>query len=229
MSDLPRVCICLLTYQRYEYAVRTIRSAIENITYEGELAVHIADDGSEPPYRKDLFDFVGGFEGLATVTCSDAQRAGYGGNFNLAMQTMHSEAEIILPLEDDWELARPLDLTPLVKTLLDANGIQCIRMGYLGWTAELRGKLVASNGSQYLLFDHESPEHHVFSGHPRLETVEFEKNVGPWPKGLEAGQTERVVSNYGEARQGVAWPLDLLPPRGDLFLHIGTVESVSPE
>ena len=112
-----------------------------------------------------------------------------------------------------------------MKTLFDANaGVECLRLGYIGFTQALTGSLVHTPAGVVFRFHGDSPEPHIFAGHPRLETREFERRVGPWPEGLAAGKTEFEVCQRDEARQGVGFPLDLIHPRGDLFAHIGALE-----
>jgi len=222
----PDICVLLLTYSRTDYARKTIAKCLANIKYSGGILLHIADDGSSEEHRSELIKCSKVFDMEPTI--SNSQRGGYGPNYNLALQVVHSRAEIILPLEDDWELLRPLDLDPLVEAL-EERQFGCIRMGYIGYTQELRGKFVSAVGQQFLLLDPESPEPHVWAGHPRLETRDWERSVGPWPENpdLDPGTTEFLVAQRKEARQGVVWPIDLIHPRGDLWGHIGTQTSRS--
>lgn len=230
MTEWPTVAIVLLTYEPggddpRRTAETTLRNALSWIRYSGPLDVHIADDGSEEAHRAHLAEIAGGYEHVQNVGVTNAERGGYGKSYNLAMQAVHAGAEIILPLEDDWELLRPLDLNPLVETLVDPTlGIDCLRLGYIGWTQEVRGELLHTPADTVFLFDPESSEPHVFAGHPRLETRDFERAIGPWTEGLPAGATEFDVSQRPEARVGVGFPLDLIHPRGDLFAHIGARE-----
>lgn len=218
----PALALVLLTYDRPETAFRTLRAALDRIEYPGPIDVHIADDGSPVGYLDDLRQLAGGYEGVRQVGQTNAARRGYGASYNLATQVIHAEHQLVLPLEDDWELTRPLPLEPLVATLWGHYGIDCIRLGYLGFTQELRGRVVETPAGKMLLLDPDSEEPHVFTGHPRLELVDFQRRVGAWPEGLPAGRTEWEVSARPEARRGVAWPMDVVMPRGDLFVHIGT-------
>ena len=88
---------------------------------------------------------------------------------------------------------------------------------------------MSAEGLWWLALDPDSPEPHVFAGHPRLELAEWERYVGPWPEGLAAGPTEFEVAHRREARMGVAWPIDLIKPTGDAFVHIGTVPTATME
>lgn len=220
--------ICLLTYNRPEYAERTLRSTLDNVSYDGPLSVHIADDGTEDDnYIPRLKEIAGGYEFVRGVGSSNSLRGGYGANYNAAMQSVHQWSRYVLPLEDDWELRGHLDLTELARMLDQDEAFGCIRLGYIGFTQELRGQFVYHEAmhKMYLLFDPTTPEPHVFAGHPRLETVEWERAVGPWPEGRDPGDTEFMVAHRKAARRGVLWPLDLVKPSGGLFCHIGTVRS----
>lgn len=219
------ITIVLFTCNRPRYAETTLVSTLNRMHMGEPIWVHIADDGSPPEDTELLRQIAGGYDFVMKATSSNAGGNGYGASYNLATQVTHLEADVILSLEDDWELTRELPIQRLANVLRGDNGIDCIRLGYIGWTQELRGKFVKGEGDSYLLFDPDSPEPHVFAGHPRLETVEFQRRVGPWPEGQDAGTTEFIVSQRREARQGIAWPVDLVHPRGDMFGHIGSVQA----
>lgn len=218
-----KVAIILFTYNRLAYAKRTIAAVHSNLRVSGDVWLHIADDGSSQAYRDELFKFAHEHFG-DKVSITNSERRGYGASYNLATQAVHEAAEFILPLEDDWELSRELNLDPLLNALKDPR-ISCIRLGYVGWTQALRGEFIASAGKTYLLLDPSSPEPHVFAGHPRIETVKRQRLIGPWPEGLRAGETEFAVAHWPEARAGIVWPVDLVLAYGDLFLHIGSVKA----
>lgn len=205
-----------------------------------ELTVHIASDGDTPEYINQLKMIVGA-SGRGKCSVSNSEGNGYGANYNLAMQTVHTQLGVrwVLPLEDDWELIRPLDIGGILELLshegeiepglenevADYSIIGCCRMGYIGYTQPLRTAFIKHNGNHYLLFDPLSAEPHVFAGHPRIETVEWERWLGPWPQGLHPGQTEWEVAHKANSREGVVWPIDLIKPYGDAFCHIGTDRS----
>lgn len=218
--------IMLLTYHRLDYAMETLRSVLRYAHTDDQLRVHIASDGDEPWYIDMLTELVANERPEAAVglTVSNSQRQGYGANFNLGTQTVHGYATHVLPLEDDWRLTRDLDLD-LFAGALDELQAGCIRLGYLGYTQPLRGEFAQSYGRHWLRLDPASAEPHVFAGHPRLETVAWERSVGPWPEGLQPGETEFAVAHLPAARTGVVWPIQEVKPYGDLFVHIGTVRS----
>lgn len=242
MTQWPTVGVIFLTYapdsddgQKRSAIAHTSMSALRRgLRYSGTVRVHIADDGSErSSHVSSLVGVARRRWGGPTVT--DSHRGGYGASYNLATQVVHGDAEVLLVLEDDWELTRMLDLDPLVATLVTApppdgddivRRIRCIRMGYLGQTKPIRGEVVTRAAGKMLVLDPASEERHIFAGGPRLETREFERDLGPWPEGLAAGWTEFEVSGRPASRDGVAWPLDYGPASqsdGSLFRHIGAV------
>lgn len=224
-----KLYIMLLTYAdsldspRAKYAERTLRSVLDNLVYDGPISVHIADDGSPQEFRDLLVDIAGGYERVQGVTVTNAERRGYGASYNLATQVVHTWADVILPLEDDWELRQPLDVNGHVATLLSESPIRSIRLGYLGLTQDLIGTLGKENGTIYLLFDPDSPERHVNAGHPRLETLEYERSVGTWVEDVDPGMTEHLWCGRRAARTGVAWIVG--SPLMGYFVHIGTVQA----
>lgn len=230
----PRLTVMLLTYApsldspRSYYAHRTLRSTLDFLSYPGDVWVHIADDGSDPAHVASLRELAGGYAHVRGIGATNAERRGYGASYNLATQQVHIVPGLVLPLEDDWVLERVLDLEPYAHALIQPDSpVSCVRLGYIGYTQPLRSQIVDVASVRYLLFDPKSEERHVCAGHPRLETVAWEKRVGPWPEGLDPGTTEFVWCGFDEAREGVAWPLDT--PAGGWYHHVGTVQARSDQ
>lgn len=231
MSDCPRLTLILLTYEPggevpRQTAEPVLRAFLDFARYPDPIHVHIADDGSAEGHVERLRDIAGGYATVGTVGATNAGRRGYGHSYNLATQAVHPHGGACVVLEDDWLLKRPLDLEPLVETLA-SPAIDCIRLGYVGFTQQLRGEFVHTPAGPMVQLDPMSEEPHVAAGHARIETVEYERRVGPWPEGLAPGATEFGWTRRIEARTGVVWPLDLGPAsqRADsLFCHIGSVE-----
>jgi len=217
------ICIILLTYNRLAVAKRCLLSVAKNLKASEEFWMHIADDGSTQDYRDELAELARSLYG-GNVSITNSQRTGYGGNYNTATQVVHRIADLMLPLEDDWELVRELNLDP-IAAVLRAGIFGCVRMAYIGITQELRGRFVSAEGLQWLELDPDSPEPHVFTGGPRLERVDWERAVGPWMERQDQGVTELEITQRPASRFGVAWPVDLIFPRGDAFAHIGSVKA----
>src|SRR3990167_1626144 len=191
------LCVMLLTYDRFDYAERTLEALRENLQSPVPVHIHIADDGDPPDYRGNLVGVAAALFGSEAVSITNSERRGYGASYNLATMAAHTISDILLPLEDDWVLTRPLDIAPMIETLGDGD-IRCIRMGYIGYTQTLRGEFAYRHGNHYLLFDSASEEPHVFAGGPRLETKEFEVAVGLWPEMMADRKSTRLNSSHSQ-------------------------------
>jgi hypothetical protein len=239
---MTKVGVMFLTYTpemnhpRVQYAQQCLYALLTKLSFTGgELLWHIADDGSPPEHVEKLREMIVRKTGVEP-TVSVTTHMGYGANYNHATQVLHPMVDIMLPVEEDWELVRGFDISNLVRALedspddtLDPDYIGCIRLGYLGWTERIAGWLTQLAGQTFFRFNQDSLENHVFAGHPRLETVEFEQLVGPWPEGLRAGYTEMEVCNRPESRNGVAWPMDADVNASQdycrLFAHVGETQA----
>lgn len=233
------VCLLLLTYApsvehpRADYARKTLDAALTNLATRSSVKLHIAHDGSDLAHVAELVSRAE-LSGLS-VSVTNAERGGYGRSYNLATQEIHQWADYVLPLEDDWVLTQRLDLDALIESMEASEGdLRCIRMGYLGWTHPIVGSIEKYGTQSFFLFDAElTAETHIWSGHPRLETVSFQRDVGAWPEGVDPGTTEIMVAQRKEARYGVGWPLDLRAAAsqdwGNLFAHIGEVQARSDQ
>ncbi len=217
------IVVMLLTYNRMREAKLTLESAAQNLRADEEIWLHIADDGSSQEYRDELLELARSVFG-SNVSITNSGRGGYGGNYNKATQVIHHTTDIVLPLEDDWQLKRELDLAPIARVLREGH-FRSVRLGYIGYTDELRATLRWHENLHWLEFHPSSPEKHIWTGGPRLETVAFQRSLGPWPERMEQGQTELEVCGREEAKVGIAWPIDLIPARGDAFVHIGTYKA----
>jgi len=218
------ITIMLLTYNRLDVAKITMESVAANLNTPEDVWMHIADDGSSQEYRDELVELGRRLYGQQAVTVTNSQQRRYGGNYNEMTQVVHQITDLVLPLEDDWELVRPLDIDPIARVLRDGV-FGCVRLGRLSYTHELKAKFVWAENLHWLELDPESEEQHILAGGPRLETVEFERAVGPWPEGLVAGETELMVCGRQEARHGIAWPVSLILPPEGAFAHIGAVKA----
>lgn len=221
-----KLTILLLTYERTNYALKTLESLHRNLIGSMAYHWHIADDGSRPEHRQHLEAYMKAAS--LGYSISNSEGSGYGGNYNLATQSIHPHAalnDLVLPVEDDWVLTRPLDVAAIGEALEELGG-GCVRLGYIGFTQELKATFVEvkSMGRLWLRLDPDSPERHVFAGHPRIETVEWERQAGEWIPGLEPGATEFEVAGRLWARDRVYWPME-----DNIFAHIGTIRSTDSE
>jgi len=242
-----RLAVVLLTAHRVGYAVTTAFTTARNLRHDGPVHWHIADDGDDEGYIEDVKRGIReGAERNVPITVTNAEGRGYGASFNLASQVVHQVADYVLPLEDDWELLRELDTSTIMRMLAcgghqDRRGwqwavpppddfyAQSVRLGYLGYQWPIDAHLFKTDESLWMALDPASRDQNVAAGHPRIETVAYQRAVGPWDEGLNPGATELGWVQRPAARQGVVWPLTLVSlansVTGDLFAHIGTERS----
>lgn len=216
---MAKLAIVLLTYNRLDYAQKTLEYAIRHCKYSGDLHVHIADDGSPDDYVHQLMITAGSLGLNPTYTITP--RRGYGGSYNAAMKTLLNEVDYVLPLEDDWQLTEDLNLDFLTGVLEDESRINCIRLGYIGYFHPLFAEFLYIRNHHFLLLDPKSPSQYIFSGGPRVERISYTREIGPWLELAPAGETELDVCRRDASRNGVAWPVDLIKPSGGLFVHFG--------
>jgi hypothetical protein len=213
------ITVILLTYQRTEYALRTIRAARQYLRYP-DLRWYIADDGSRPEHLDAVRE-------LLPDAAYHSTRLGYGGNANVAWRSANVVSALSFWLEDDWELTQPLDLWPYAALLMERDEVAMVRLGMLN--LDIRGRTWGHNGQVYWKLDRE-PHHEgtpVFTGHPSLRHRRYRDAYGLYPEGLTPGDTELAYA--WQFRQGspdapgIVWPADY--PSQGLFAHIGTVKT----
>jgi hypothetical protein len=119
---------CLLTYERTEYAVRTVQSVCRNLQYEN-LAWYIADDGSRPEHVSEIVSALEAEN--AKIFGSHSERLGPGPSWNLAIEKSLEQADFILWLEDDWELSVDLQVEPYVKLMQEVPKVGMVRLGHM--------------------------------------------------------------------------------------------------
>lgn len=217
------LAIVLLTYQRTEYALRTMRAAKANLRTARNVWWYVADDGSDDRHYRAVMKELEG----CNVIGSHNFRRGYGGNANMAIAAVDStDAEVTLWLEDDWELTQPLELDPYINALERSSDFAMIRLGYLN--LHMRGFTIGLEDRLYWALEHipaidGSP---VFTGHPSLRHKRYVQKYGYYPEGFSPGQTELEYAFHYRSINGpyIAWPCDM-PPYG-YFAHIGEVKSI---
>lgn len=217
MSDLPAVVVVFLTYQRTDYAVRTIRTVRANMRYAGQLVWYVADDGSTPEHMSTVAEELAGVELLGF----HSQRMGYGASANKAWYQALQFADLSLWLEDDWECKAPFDLTPYARLLLAYPDVGMIRFAHM--PIDLHGWTCGYDGEMYLRIDWDVP--YAFSGNPALRHRRAREVWGAYPEGLKPGETE--VAYDWQVRQAkgpsIVWPFAV--GEWGAWGHIGAVQS----
>src|SRR3990172_7535200 len=135
MDEFPTIAAVMVTYNRTELALRTIRGLGNFLAYPPEkVSWYVADDGSPKEHVDTILrEIVGcGF----TIIGYHNQKFSPGTFFpgkgwNLALRTAHTKSPFVLFLEDDWELRLPLAVSPYLRLLHDREDVGMVRLGHL--------------------------------------------------------------------------------------------------
>jgi hypothetical protein len=215
------ITIILQTWQRTEYALRTIAAARENVRYGGELLWYIADDGSSVDHWAAIWDmlddvpFVGGH----------TLRRGYGGNAIAAWDAADTVSALTFWLEDDFVLTQPLDLTPHAYALMDSDELGMIRLGYIDGSKLAPPQTFAGRRYHTIPRDWPDTSFYAFTGHPSLRHARYRAAYGDYPIGLIPGDTELAYAFQYRTGHGplIVWPEGY--PTDGYFAHIGAVKT----
>ena len=210
------ITVILQTYQRTEYALRTIAAARELLHYDGRLDWYVADDGSAPSHVAHILDAL-------DTPFGHSLRRGYGANANAAWDA--AESALTVWLEDDFVLTQPLDLTPHAYTLMDSPAVGMIRLGYIDGAMLQPAQTFAGRRYHTLARDWPDTSFYAFTGHPSLRHARYRDAYGRYPEGLTPGDTELAYAYQYRIGEGplVVWPEGY--PADGYFAHIGAIKT----
>lgn len=133
----PPVTIVMTTYfprsvvmwsARVVAASKAAKSWREHLCYEGQVHLHIADDGSDLKDIEKLMTSLDWDRGLVRTTRQE--RRGVGASLNIGFLQSYDLSPFILYFVDDWALIESFNLTPWVKLLLERNPeVGMVRLG----------------------------------------------------------------------------------------------------
>jgi len=201
--------------KRIRAAQTAYRSWVNNLSYEGELSLHIADDGSDE-------NLLGRIEAGSPLlwtnntTYSRQERRGVGASLNAGILQAVGEEALVLYLVDDWELLQPLDLTPWAKLLMTEESIGMVRLGLPH--PDLTGKIIHHPDCDwYMKLDR---HHFVYAHRPSLYHQRFFDAYGLFAEGVNAYECERLYNEKFCNQSGPDIVLALPHP----WRHIESVE-----
>jgi hypothetical protein len=221
------ITVILVTYghrpERTEYAVRTISAVSRHLRYPN-WSWYISDDGSQSDHLGPITEAVRRSE--QPVVGGHNEHVSYGAGANKGLRTAFQHGELVLMLEDDWELSEDLDIWKYAALLMERPDIGMVRMGYLN--AGLSATVFGHKGSLYWALDDSQSRNYssfAFAGHPSIIHKRLFDHVGLYPERVQPGDTElgmcwKVAANYGPK---IVWPASM-GERGP-WSAIGTVQS----
>lgn len=190
---------------RTQVAIRTIQSLLNNLQNTDRVFI-LADDGSPAPHIDRMSDLLV----AERVIHTDAKRGGVGVSKNLALKEAYEISDIVLLMEDDWELTQPLNMDRYIKFMQDNADVGMIRLGYLGGTtlqATYRG------GDPFNTYWElaRGSDVYVYSGQISLRHQRFYNAIGYHKEGISPGEEELeycIRYNKTENAPVILWPAE---------------------
>jgi len=243
MNELPRLAICLLTYKRTEYALRTIEALTSNLIYPKELlGWYVADDGSNFDHVDKILNLLVSKKENVIGYHNNKYSPKTGQGWNKGLGICYQYSDYVLVMEDDWVLSGDfdmnpqnhpgkfeinpyikdgkLDISPFIEMLSQREDVGMVRLGGLAVGNEV--EIVGHNGHHYLKYLKTRP--YAFSGNPHIRHSRFIKSYG-WYANEEftPGELETEYDYRFRVTEGPdIWrPSDI--PGWGIFHHIGEV------
>lgn len=212
------ICVVLVTFNRTEYAVRTIRAAIKNLKFDRNIYWYLADAGSREEHYKACQDELGQQQVIGT----HHEYISPGHNWNRAFNFAFEKMDFVLRLEDDFELQKELNITPYVVALEEKPLMGIVRLG--GLPVGLDCGTIGINGIHYLLMYRTTQ--YAYSGNPLIMHKRFWDHYGGYHEDMKPGTTELEYDNRFREKDGPAiiWPVEI--GGWSCFGHIGAVKSI---
>ncbi len=226
-DNLPNLAICMVTYNRTNEALKTIRSTLKNLDYPKELiGFYLADDGSDKKHHDALLKELKKQDirilGEHNERFREDESYNCGKGWNKGLGIAHQFSDFVLWLEDDWNLEKPLDLVPYVRILEEREDVGLITFRILSVGADVH--TVGHNGNVYL--DYQKTTQYAYSGNPYLRHARFTRHVGWFAEDRSPGLIELDMDDkFRTGPDGVAiWrPVDISIWGG--WSHIGTLKT----
>lgn len=167
----------------------SIRQWNRRLRYGGELALHVADDGSDlSGYGVSAESPPGCWWTRGPVTFSRQERHGVGASLNAGLRAAFKRSPVAALLMDDWGMKWPFPMDDWVH-LLEREDIGQVRLGppYPG----IRGQVEGFPQGWFLRLERNC----VFAGlRPFMVHERFMNAYGPYPEDVPVGDCERVFN-----------------------------------
>lgn len=164
-------------------AKESLASWTQHLLYDGEIHLHIADDGStHDGYPQDFRPFFNTRFGEPTF--SRQERRGVGASLNAGLRQAFERSPLAAYFVDDWALSYDVDLTPWIDLLLKDESIGMVRLGppHPDLTGVVR-HLPKIGGEWGLLLDR---HHYAFGHRPAIYHQRFFEFYGYFAEGVNA-------------------------------------------
>jgi glycosyltransferase involved in cell wall biosynthesis len=214
----PALAIVIVTFNRRDILLETIRRIGEHLDYTGPRHLIVADDGSNDG-TIDALRAITPSATIPNITIAISQRVGMGANTNAGLRAGFALSEYVLQLQDDMHLLHHFDLHPHVARLRDDPTSGFVRLWGVGGH-----KYTATLDQSHWRIDWASDELYIPSDRPQLKHWRFHQWFGFYPESLRTDQTEDAFCHQCKDRAIPGAPAVLIPHGVDVernFDHVG--------
>lgn len=214
--------IVIPTYNRADIVTQCIKALARNIHCNEDFHVYVGIDGTDGTLDVLLNAFGDHAFDTWLHVVVNSHNMGYGANVNNLIQLIGmTEADIMMQMDDDHILTKPLWLDEhiaVLRTVKDAGWIRLMGIGAHNYVADLRGC--------YWFVRWNSPELYIPSNRPHIKRLDFHQHFGLYPERLKLGQTEEAWCHQciDKARTSGDHPYVLVPLNSEsetAWQHIG--------
>lgn len=228
MVKFPPITVVVTTYlpdgsagaMRAIAVNRTLESWLNYLRYDGELCLHIADDGSKEPLIR-LGDWI-----YREVSYSRQNRKGVGASLNAGFKRSFETSPLVLYAVDDWALTQTFDLTPWAQLLMEREDVGMVRLGppHPGTAGVVEMFTDNWQGWALRLYKHQG---FAFAHRPALYHRRMIDTYGWFEEGVNALECERL---YNEKVNSIVGP-DIVLALPHPWRHIDTqsLSALEPE
>lgn len=203
---MESIAVIMTTYddgsgKRTSVASRTLVSLFNYLKYPS-LNWIVADDGSQGDHIASVCKSI-----PVEVQVTNAERGGVGKSKNLALREAFKVSPLVLLLEDDWELIKPLNLEKHAEVLLKHEDVGIIRLGYLGGTMDASYEDFGEG--KYCWRLKRGTGVYIYSGQVSLRHERFYKSVGWHNESTSPGEEELEMCKRFNATENAPdnlWP-----------------------
>lgn len=205
--DLPKLAILVTTYVpqgaklRIEAIQKTAASWKRNLRYDGEIHVHVADDGSDHQY--DAGFWMGIYDWANSFSYGQQQRRGVGASLNAGFQACFDVTPLVLYAVDDWSLVQSINLTPWAEVLMMGQPnckpqytLGCIR--FVTSPSLRGGELIRCNDVWGIVWERYT---YIWAQRPALYHKRFIDAYGKFPEMEKAVEVDRIYNNTVLAKE----------------------------
>lgn len=182
------VTVVMTTYfpdlNRRYIAQQTVQSWAHYLGYEGDLSLHVADDGTKIPLELDKY-----WGDIYSYTKQEAK--GVGASLNKGFKHAFDSSPFVLYAVDDWRLTKHFDLAPWVYALEQNENIGAIRLGPPHPNLVGTIDVVSDNWQGWCVYLDRTSQGIVVSHRPTLFHKRFFDHYGYWLENCSAIECER--------------------------------------